>query len=597
MLVGPVFGRELVTAPRRFRFYAAPAAYLFALFLLMCTGWQILAGTQVVRNIGDLARFGSAVFQILAPLHLTVVSFLAAMNAASAVSLEKDRRTLELLLLTRLTNSELVLGKLFASILGVLMLVAATAPPLAIWTLFGGVSFEQVVRVVAVTLGSSLAAASLGSTLALWREKTFQTLAMTALSIVLWTAGWHIVSLGLLGKQLGPLDCEAFAAGFSPWHALEFALRIDAPVATGLGPLGNPLVLFLVIGALLTVALNGVAIWRVRIWNPTREVRRAAAFDPAEEWGARETTPEEDDAARARAHAAPGRLRPVWNNPILWREVRTWAYGRRQTMLRLAYLAAFALAAASVYSLTGKVQVPSMWEAAKALGPLAVLSLLLINAQAVTSLTSERDIKALDLLLATDLTPVEFVCGKLAGVFYNTKEMAILPMLLAGYLWRHQAIDLEGLAYLYISWLVLICFSAMLGLHSGMNYVQSRTAIGMSLGTLFFLAVGIAVCMRIMLAFRGSFEGQLPAFTFTMIGGGAGLYWSLGNRRDSMAIAVAAFASPFATFYVLTSLLLEFKVAPFLGIVATYGFATAALLVPAIFEFDVATGRTTGGDD
>jgi hypothetical protein len=33
----------------------------------------------------------------------------------------------------------------------------------------------------------------------------------------------------------------------------------------------------------------------------------------------------------------------------------------------------------------------------------------------------------------------------------------------------------------------------------------------------------------------------------------------------------------------------------FLTIAVTYGFATAAMLIPAIYEFDVATGRTTGG--
>jgi hypothetical protein len=31
----------------------------------------------------------------------------------------------------------------------------------------------------------------------------------------------------------------------------------------------------------------------------------------------------------------------------------------------------------------------------------------------------------------------------------------------------------------------------------------------------------------------------------------------------------------------------------FLVTAAAYGFATAAMLVPAIYEFDVATGRTT----
>jgi len=32
-------------------------------------------------------------------------------------------------------------------------------------------------------------------------------------------------------------------------------------------------------------------------------------------------------------------------------------------------------------------------------------------------------------------------------------------------------------------------------------------------------------------------------------------------------------------------------------VAATYGFTTAAMLIPAIYEFDVATGRTTGGGE
>src|SRR3546814_9482688 len=52
---------------------------------------------------------------ILAPLQLALALFFSALLAASGVSQEKDRRTLILLLLTNLTNSELVLGKLLRS--------------------------------------------------------------------------------------------------------------------------------------------------------------------------------------------------------------------------------------------------------------------------------------------------------------------------------------------------------------------------------------------------------------------------------------------------------------------------------------------------
>ncbi|HEX7376637.1 MAG TPA: ABC transporter permease subunit, partial [Pirellulales bacterium] len=184
MLAGPVFTRELVTAPRRARLYVARSAYVLALLVLLTTAWQVLAGTQEVRNLGDLARFGATVFAILAPLQLAVTTFFAALAAASAVAAEKDRQTLTLLLLTHLSNLELVLGKLMAAMLNVFTLILAALPLFMLLSLLGGVSFEQIGRVFAVTVASAFAAGSLGSTLALWREKTFQTLAMTAMALV-----------------------------------------------------------------------------------------------------------------------------------------------------------------------------------------------------------------------------------------------------------------------------------------------------------------------------------------------------------------------------------------------------------------------------
>ena len=143
-----------------------------------------------------------------------------------------------------------------------------------------------------------------------------------------------------------------------------------------------------------------------------------------------------------------------------------------------------------------------------------------------------------------------------------------------------------GLAVMYL-------FVAMLGLHAGISYGNSASAIATSLGTLFFLTVGVAACMRIMIAFSGSFQAQFVPFFAFMVLGGAGLYVVLGARNPSAAIGVASFLCPFATFYAITSYLLESTLAMFFSIVAAYGFTTVAMLVPAIFEFDIATGRTT----
>ncbi|MCA9100421.1 MAG: ABC transporter permease subunit [Planctomycetales bacterium] len=592
------------------------------LFLLLCTAWLVLAGTQLVRNLGDLALFGQMVFGVLAPLQLVLAVFFSALFAASAVSQEKDRRTLVLLLMTRLTNVELVLGKLLASMLNVLMLLAAAVPIFTFILLFGGVSVGQVVRTFAVTVLTALAAGSLGSLLALWREKTFQALALTALVIVAWTAACEAIAAGAFGNQWGGVTAASWATILSPWRAVLAAGQPFPRVDVGLAAIGGPVGGNLLVAAAATVLLNAWAIWRVRVWNPSAAVRRGAEEGTVREsiWGAEHDVaraaaeqPSSEGAAAPAMESAPNTgsataaalsaskqhppSRRVWNNPIIWREICTWAYGRKILAIRFSYWLLFAAACVALYVETNSDVGLTRLGVSSVMIPLYVLSLVLVNAMAVTSLTTERDGRAIDLLLVTDVTPKEFVFGKLGGVFFNAKEMVLLPMLLTGYLWYADVMDGEGAVYVLGGLLVMNVFVAMLGLHTGMAYTSSRQAIATSLGTVFFLFLGIATCMRIMVAFSGSFQVQFMPFLAMNLGGSVGLYVALGLRNPSTAIGLAALLCPFATFYAITSFLLEYTLAVFIVTVLMYGFTTAAMMIPAIYEFDVATGRTTQGEE
>jgi ABC-type transport system involved in multi-copper enzyme maturation permease subunit len=618
LLFGPVFTREVVIAPRRPRTYIARAAYVCLLLVLMCTAWLVLTGTQTVRDVGDVARFGVVLFQLLSPLQLSLAMFFSAMLAASAVAQEKDRRTMVLLLLTRLSNGELVLGKLLASLLQVLVMLAAGLPLFMLAALLGGISYAQIARVFAVTVGAVLVCGSLGSTFALWREKTFQALAMTVLVLVLWVAVGEMVAAALLGESWCGIPASTWAVTISPWQAISEAVRPYAEEQASLGPLLGPTDLFLLASIGTALVLNGVSVLKVRRWQCAQEdrpVRRDEEPGPRESvWGAEHDlrgqgsgfrVQDQTSIATASASSiqAPSpkpkaprpkpSSRPVWDNPVLWREMRTWAYGRKMLILRLAYLALFALAAGALEWMMRSGAPLTVTRVALALVPVVLLSLMLVNAQAVTSITGERDGRAMDLLLVTDLTPKEIVFGKLGGVFYNTKEMVLLPMLLCGYLWWTRVLGLENLIYLLGGIAVLYVFVAMVGVHAGVIYENSRSAIATSLGTVFFLFLGVATCMRIMLAFSGSFQVQLPPFLVFMIGGGVGLYVALGARNPSKAIGLASFICPFATFYVITSFLLGYTLGVFLITVMAYGFFVLAMLIPAIYEFDVATGRTT----
>ena len=451
MLLGAVFEREIAFAPRARGLYVARAVYAAALLAIVATCWLVVTGTQSVATAGDTARFGATLMRILAPLQLTLAMLAAALTGAVAVSTEKDRRTLELLLVSRLTDRELVLGKLAASLVRVLLLLLAAVPMFAIAALFGGVTAPQLARMFAVTVAASLAAA---------------------------------------------------------------------------------------------------------IRTPSRE---------------------------------------VWDNPILWREIRTRAYGRMIVVVRIAWLLLFAVAVAGILGEAGRPR-PDRLAVALAVVPMVLASLVAVTALAVTSVTTERDRGSLDLLLVSDLEPAEFVWGKLLGVLTVAREIVLLPLVLCGALVAAGITGLEGGLCLGLGMAVLLFFAAVLGFHVGLSYDSSRRAIAVALGTVTFLFVGVATAMRIMVAFGSSFELQLAPFLAVIVGGAIGLYAALSARNPSPAIGWASALLPALTFVAITSFLQGNSLQVLFVTVVAYGFATLALLVPAIGAFDLLTGRTTSGE-
>jgi ABC-type transport system involved in multi-copper enzyme maturation permease subunit len=222
--------------------------------------------------------------------------------------------------------------------------------------------------------------------------------------------------------------------------------------------------------------------------------------------------------------------------------------------------------------------------------------LILINVQAVTSITSERDGRALDLLLVTDLTPKEFIFGKILGVLYNTKEMVVLPIGLCAYLLARGDVGLEAWVYLVAGVLILITFATALGLHAALAYEKTRLAVVNSLGTIVFLFIGIMVCIFLILI-SSRFESQFASFVVFLCGGWVGLYASLAVRNQSMALALASFLCPWGTWWAIVHFLQGGDPGgSFLVSALSYSFAVLAMLVPAVSEFDVALGRTVADE-
>jgi ABC-type transport system involved in multi-copper enzyme maturation permease subunit len=608
----------------------ARAAYLGMLWVIGLTVWQMFIGWTETADLGDLARFGTLLFQILTWAQLPLLVFFAALFAASAVSQEKDRRTFVLLLLTDLRSYEIVLGKLLGSLLQIGVLLLGMLPVLALIGLLGGVEGRQVALAGLVLAVTSLAAGAVGNLIALWREKTFQSLALTVLFLLLYFC--LVQGLALLPPLSGWLfgeggygtdwDVATWQKWLGPIQALQSVMEPPAPSEPAITPVYG----YAGVMILISVALVGWGIRRLRVWNPSGE--------PIMQ---REQTEEDEEKDRAKAHAAPGAVRQVWANPILWREIRTRAYGRWPLLVKLAY--ALVLSLICMYALWPLI----LYAAARVLGhptdppvlpvspgkvlfSVGILSMLLVSAQAVTAITSERDTGALDLLLVTDLSPKEFIFGKLGGILYNTKEYLLPPFLLATvyvlaatranarpFLATPPVLHPEMLVYKNVEALicvfggmaVLLVFAKVLGLHVALRHETSRLAIINTLATIFFLSAGTYLCIQL-IEINTRFELQWFSFVFFITAGIGGLWWVLrADRPSSMALNIASAICPIAMLYTVLNVLIgkpgsqesTDPLIPFLFIVSAFGFTVLAMLVPLLSEFDVALGRTTGGGE
>ncbi len=606
-MLGPIFMRELVTVPRRNGHYPGRAAVIGLLMILGITTWQATVGFTRDATIGEAAAVGLLLFQIVAYVQLLLTLFFAALSAAGAVSQEKDRRTFILLLLTDMRDYEIVLGKLLGALLPILVQLLVTAPVLSLLLLLGGIAPEQVLQAMLVLLASAVAAGSLGGLIALWRERTFQALALSVLFLVLYICLTHVF-VGI-GSLVAPTwNWSHIHAWIDPFVTMQTVL---SPPAGGWGTVA-PAYGFVLVMLLWCCILNGIGIWKLRKWNPSGE--------PIMQREGPQQVVDGDESLelekRAKAHAAPGGRREVWDNPVLWREIRTLAYGRRPLLVKFAFGLVLALI---MYFAITELNQPGgrpAFAAAYGIVPVAVLSLLLVSAQAATSITSERDTGALDVLLVTDISPREFVFGKLWGVIYNCKEYLIPPLAVAVFYAVRGALartppdaslgtmieaNFVPLVAVVGALIVLFGFAVVLGLHVSLRITNSRFAIGNTLGTVFFLSVGTLICIYLIVVNGGSFANQWLSFISFLILGIGGLLYVLSADRPAPALTLASVLCPLAMFYCVVNVLIAKPgtdesadpLMPFLALVGAFGFAISAMLIPLLSEFDVALGRTT----
>jgi ABC-2 type transport system permease protein len=147
------------------------AFVLLTIYLLILGGFTWMMAVLQERSAGigfgggaffAAAQIGRELFISILMLQTFLVLITAPAATASAISLEREKQTLDLLTTTPISSLAIVLGKLLSALTYVFLLILASIPLTALVFMFGGVGPEELVRGYVVLLVTSVGLGSVG---------------------------------------------------------------------------------------------------------------------------------------------------------------------------------------------------------------------------------------------------------------------------------------------------------------------------------------------------------------------------------------------------------------------------------------------------
>lgn len=418
MGLGPVFAVEWRLATRRWRLYAARAAFVGVLLLALIVTWagSVRGKDLAALSIAEQAALGMVFYRAIAGTQLALVLLAAPAATAGAICRDKSTGTLAHMLVTDLTSREIVLGKLVGRLAPVFGLVMCALPVLAISTMLGGIDPMALAGVFAATLGVAVVGCSLALLMSVWGRKVHEVLLGTYGLIVLWLLSYPVWIMWRWGGWI------PYAPPYWFGRANPFWLCFDTRGgAVNLGEFAVFVAGCLAVSGLLAavsvISLRPVA---VREMGLSKGAKPAGWFQRGHWQGLRWLN-----------FGWIWRLFPqpsLDGNPILWREwSRTNPSGWSSGVWGFYALAA---TAATAFAVLDTVQGRRMgMEIGTILGTgcIVMIGLMLMCLSSPTSLAEERAQGSLDVLVATPLSAREIVFGKWLGTFRYVLPIALLP--------------------------------------------------------------------------------------------------------------------------------------------------------------------------
>jgi ABC-type transport system involved in multi-copper enzyme maturation permease subunit len=504
MIFSPILHVELLTVGRRRRYFFARVVY--ALILLVVMGFCYLAVFDrgyKTPTLNDQAEFARAFFTAFSWIQLIVVLGLTPAMIAGTISVEHERKTIDYLLTTQLSDTEIALGKFAARLWSVLMQLAVGLPILGIGLMLGGVSPEQMVASFGLSFVTLIFTATLSLAISSRAAKSREAITRAYLVIIAWLVVPPILSgiCEMLIRTSWPNVSWAAQQVKVPLQwLLEVHPCVQLTVILSDRPAISVVTRFLGMSGFNEFALTYLGASAVLAVSAVVGVRRFYLKSAGRSESAKKTW---RDSVRTALDI--GR-RPVGNDAMLWKEI---------TSLRSAINLGWAgtIAAALLYGVAlffigmglywtlddndwqrWKQGSPLEWTSMIEVPMIFGLMILLITSNAAASITGEKERDTWITLMSTPVEGSEIVKAKLWAVIFSMRYWYAMIVLCWGLAAIFRPLLLVVLPFVVGIHLISAMFAACVGLRCSLHAKSSLKSMGTALAII-VLGVSIAPLM------------------------------------------------------------------------------------------------------
>src|SRR5205085_1488731 len=267
-------------------------------------------------------------------------AFLAPVFTAGAITQEKDSQTYDILLSTPLTNGQIVLGSLLSRLFFVVTLLISGIPVFSITQVFGGVAISAIAYSFAIAAATAFVTGAIAMAIAVFKVGTRRTIFSFYLFITVYIAGlWMLDLMDYFHPLLatGERSTTSWFTGIHPFLALRVIFNqkehippdlLSLPPELQRWPLGwyfsSPHTFYIGFMFFLSFVLVTPSIFLLRRLAQSTNTLHSAVLQ----------------LLRISKGDKTRKPRPVWSNPIAWREAKTKASAARAGLLRYGFMGA-----------------------------------------------------------------------------------------------------------------------------------------------------------------------------------------------------------------------------------------------------------------